>query len=162
VKLNVEKELAALRKMTVDGLRSKYAEVFGEPSSSRHKEYLIKRIIWRMQANFEGGLSERALARAVELANEADLRVVAPRNEETTPAIVKMTVASPADRRLPAPGTVITRPYKGRDLQVRILAEGFEYDGERYRTLSAVAKHITGQHLNGFLFFRLSGKGGRR
>ena len=69
-------------------------------------------------------------------------------------------VASPADRRLPAPGTVITRPYKGRDLQVRILTEGFEYDGERYKTLSAVAKHITGQHMNGFLFFRLNG--GRR
>ena len=58
MKLNVEKELAALQKMTVDGLRAKYAEVFGEPSGSRHKDHLVKRIIWRMQANAEGGLSE--------------------------------------------------------------------------------------------------------
>ena len=159
--MNVEKELAALRKLTVDGLRTKYSEVFQEPTRSRHKEYLIKRIIWRLQANLEGGLSERALARARELANQADLRVVAPRKIEAAPEVVRMPVASPADRRLPAPGTVITRAYKGRELRVHVLGEGFEYEGERYKTLSAVAKNITGQHLNGFLFFRLNGKGGR-
>ena len=161
MKLSVEKELAALRKMTVDGLRAKYADVFCEQTNSRHKDYLVKRIIWRMQAHANGGLSEQALARARELANEADLRVVAPRNKEAAPAVVKLNVASKADRRLPAPGTVITRPYKGRELHVRILGEGFEYEGERYKTLSAVAKHITGQHMSGFLFFRLNGKGGR-
>jgi len=155
--MNVEKERAALQKETVDGLRAKYLEVFHEPTRSRHKEYLIKRIIWRMQANAYGGLSERALARAGELANEADLRVVAPRNKEQAPVIMQMPAASPADRRLPVLGTVISRVYKGCELQVRILAEGFEYEGERYKTLSAVAKHITGQHMNGFLFFRLKG-----
>ena len=48
--LNVEKELAALRRMTVGELRSRYAEVFGEPTNARHKDWLVKRIIWRMQA----------------------------------------------------------------------------------------------------------------
>jgi len=159
--LNIAKEVAAMERMTIDQLRVKYADVFGEPTRSRHKEYLVKRIIWRLQANAEGGLSERALGRARELANEADIRVVAPRNNETAPATVRMTVASPADRRLPAAGTVITRPYKGRELRVHVLADGFEYEGERYKTLSAVAKHITGQHMNGFLFFRLNGKRGQ-
>ena len=65
--MNVEKEVAAMERMTVDQLRSKYAEVFQEPTRSRHKQYLIKRIAWRMQANAEGGLSERALRRAMEL-----------------------------------------------------------------------------------------------
>ena len=51
-------------------------------------------------------------------------------------------------------GTVLTRPYKGAVLQVKILAEGFEYDGQVYPSLSAVAKAITGTHCNGFLFFR--------
>ena len=52
-------------------------------------------------------------------------------------------------------GTVLTRDYKGQTLQVRVLASGFEYEGEVYRSLSAVAKQITGTHTNGFLFFRL-------
>ena len=58
--LNVAKELAALKRMTPAELREKYAEVFGEDSRSGHKEWLVKRIIWRMQANEEGDLSERA------------------------------------------------------------------------------------------------------
>ena len=56
----------------------------------------------------------------------------------------------------------VTRPYKGALLQVRVLPAGFEYDGLAYRSLSAVARAITGSHCNGFLFFRLSGKGGGR
>ena len=52
--LNVDKEVAAMERMTVDQLRGKYAEVFGEPTNGRHKEWLIKRIAWRMQANAEG------------------------------------------------------------------------------------------------------------
>ncbi len=60
----------------------------------------------------------------------------------------------PADHRLPPPGTVLTRTYKGARLEVRVLAGGFEYDGQVYKSLSAVAKAITGQHCNGFLFFQ--------
>jgi len=64
--LNVEKELAALRRMSVGELRLRYAEVFGEPTRSRHKQWLIKRILWRMQALAEGDLSERARRWVVE------------------------------------------------------------------------------------------------
>jgi hypothetical protein len=58
--LNVEKELAALRKMTVPDLRARYAEAFGEPTNARHKGWLVKRIAWRVQTLAEGALSERA------------------------------------------------------------------------------------------------------
>ena len=58
--------------LTVDQLRAKYAVVFGEQTNGRHKQWLIKRIAWRMQANAEGDLSERARRRAMELANDAD------------------------------------------------------------------------------------------
>ncbi|HOQ48136.1 MAG TPA: DUF2924 domain-containing protein, partial [Bryobacteraceae bacterium] len=81
--LNVEKELAALRRMSVGELRLRYAEVFGEPTGSRHKQWLIKRILWRMQALAEGDLSERARRRAEELANDADLRLRPPRASAT-------------------------------------------------------------------------------
>lgn len=72
--LNVAKELAELRRMSVADLRSRYAEVFGETTSTRHKDWLVKRVIWRMQCLAEGDLSERARTRAAELANDADLR----------------------------------------------------------------------------------------
>ena len=66
--LNVGKESAALKRMTVAGLRQKYAEVFSESTTSRHKGFLVRRIAWRLQADEEGDLSERAKAWAKELA----------------------------------------------------------------------------------------------
>jgi hypothetical protein len=57
---------------------------------------------------------------------------------------------------LPAPGTILARRYKGHIIQVKVLTKGFEYEGTLYRSLSAVAKAITGSHCNGYLFFRLS------
>ena len=64
-------------------------------------------------------------------------------------------MAVKADDRLPLPGTVIVREYKGQARQVKVLPAGFEYEGEVYKSLSAVAKAITGQHCNGYHFFRL-------
>jgi len=67
----------------------------------------------------------------------------------------------PADPRIPCPGTVLTRRYKGTTLQIRILERGFAFDGQVYPSLSAVAKAITGSHCNGLLFFRLTHRGGQ-
>ena len=61
-------------------VREKHLEVFGEETGSYHKEFLRKRIAWRLQAVAEGDLSERARRRAEELANDADLRTRAPRD----------------------------------------------------------------------------------
>lgn len=164
--LNVAKELAALEKLKVPELRKKYEEVFNEACRSNHKTWLVRRIIWRMQANAEGDLSERARRRAEELANDADLRLKAPAETKAVPksAVVRMPAASATrsyDDRIPMPGTVMTREYKGRTLRVTVLADGFEWDGDVFPTLSAVAKAVTGSHTSGFLFFGLTGKGGR-
>jgi len=164
--MNVGKELAALRRMSVDGLRSRYAEVFGETTNGRHKEWLIKRIIYRMQALAEGDLSERARQRAAELANDADLRRKPPKSPTTKPETASRTktakLRTNADTRVPLPGSTITRVYKGETLEVKVAPAGFEYEGELYKSLSAVAKKITGSHCNGYLFFRLAKKGGDR
>jgi len=61
--MNIGKEVAAMQRMTVAELRRKYAEVFGKETRSRHKQHLIRRIAWRLQASEEGGLSERAQRR---------------------------------------------------------------------------------------------------
>ena len=63
------------------------------------------------------------------------------------------------DERLPPPGSVLTRRYKDQDLRVTVLESGFEHEGEVYRSLSAVAKAITGTHINGYAFFNLARKG---
>lgn len=80
MELNVGKELAALNRMTVDTLRARYAEVFGESTNGRHKQWLVKRIIWPMQSLAEGDLTERARQRAAEIANDADIRRKAPKS----------------------------------------------------------------------------------
>jgi hypothetical protein len=157
--LNVTKEVASLRKLPMQELRARYAETFGESTNANNKAWLVKRIAWRLQANAEGNLSERAQRRAAELANDADLRLSPPKPKEIPPAADRTVVATvPLNRgeRLPPPGSVLTRAYKGETLHVTVLADGFEYEGERYKSLSAVAKAITGQHCNGYLFFRLT------
>jgi len=85
-----------------------------------------------------------------ELANEADLRVLAP---ASTPA--PCTQNENRDQRLPAPGAIITRTYKGQAYSVEVLACGFNWNDTTYKTLTAVAEAITGMHLNGYQFFGL-------
>ncbi|MFY8201729.1 MAG: DUF2924 domain-containing protein [Pirellula staleyi] len=65
------------------------------------------------------------------------------------------------DNGVPIPGSLIMREYKGRLLEVLVLDEGFEYAGEKFKSLSAVAKRITGSHCNGYLFFNLRRRGDR-
>ena len=155
--MNVARTVAALRRMTVAELRQEYARAFGEETRSRHKEHLVRRIAWRLQANVEGGLSERARRRAEELAADSDVRLTAPRAmpAPTDGRTTTHTVSLAPNDRLPMPGTILTRTYKGRDIQVRVLPGGFEYEGEVYRSLTAVARQVTGTHWNGYHFFRL-------
>lgn len=162
MKIDVHKEIATLQRMSVGELHERYVQVCGEAVRSRHKTYLIRRIAWRLQAKAEGGLTERALRRAAELADEADVRVTPPKTDGASAALLpppSRTVAViGGDARIPGVGTAITRKYRGKMLSVTVLADGFEWNGERYRSLSAVAKAITGSHINGFRFFGLEGE----
>jgi hypothetical protein len=155
-------EIEGLRRMTVAQLRRKHMDLFGEEIRSNHKEFLFKRIAWRMQAMAEGGLSERAQRRAMELANDADLRVRAPKNafaddpaSQTTHTAV-WSVNPTGDPRLPMAGAIITREFKGRTISVGVRETGFEFDGKIYRSLSSIAREVTGTKWNGFTFFGLS------
>ena len=90
------------------------------------------------------------------MANDADVRLRPPK-DITAPAPAKHAATShriKGDHRLPPPGTIITRAYKGTTLRVMVRADGFEFEGERYKSLSALAKVITGQHCNSFRFFQ--------
>src|SRR5829696_6500115 len=112
---SIEQTLPALRRMTPAQLREQYLEVFGEPSRSGNKDFLFKRVAWRVQSLAEGGLSERARRRAEELARDADIRTTLPRPPATTADAPARTVTRPAPSahdRLPIPGTVLTRKYR--------------------------------------------------
>ena len=162
----VRQAIEGLRHLTVGQLKDKYREAFGEDTRSNHKQFLFRRIAWRIQANAEGGLSERARRRALEIANDSDLRIRAPKDflkEGPDPARTSETRVSPAqDPRLPKPGTLLVRRYQGKDVVVRVRQEGFECAGRLYRSLSAAVRAATGTRWNGFSFFGLGGKPGRK
>ena len=159
---NVAHEIAALGRLSVAQLRTRFAAVFGEPTQAHNKVWLVKRLAWRLQALAEGDLSQRARQRATELVHDADLRLSPPRANSApagATAPPETMLRLPADERLPRPGSILTRRYKGRTLQVEVLEHGFACDGQVYRSLSAVAKAVTGSHCSGYLFFRLPTKG---
>jgi hypothetical protein len=158
---DVAKELARLMKMSIGELREKYVELYGQPTRTRNKVYLQKRLAWRIQEVAEGGLSERARARIDEL--------MPPGTPIVLPGVRRKQVAAggailealaggklkPRDSRLPAPGSVLRREYQGVVHEVTVREDDFEYAGERYPTLSKVARVITGTNWNGFMFFHL-------
>src|SRR4051812_47743588 len=76
--MNIEHEAAVLERTSTADLRQKFAQLCGYPTNNRNRTWLIRRIAWRLQAQAEGGLSQRALVRAAELANDAELRATAP------------------------------------------------------------------------------------
>ena len=164
MQLNVGKEIAAMKQMAVGQLRDRSAEVFGETTNTRNKQWLLKKIIWRIQSIAEGDISERARARAIEIVSDAEIRRRPPKAPATNPEAPRsapIPIPVSLDNGVPIPGSLITREYKGRLLEVLVLGEGFEYAGEKFKSLSAVAKRITGSHCNGCLFFTLRRRGDR-
>ena len=70
---DIAAEIAALDQMATGDLAERYAELHGQPCRTRHRAYLIRKVAWRIQANAEGDLSERARKRAAELADDAEV-----------------------------------------------------------------------------------------
>src|SRR5947207_10334213 len=71
--------ISGLQRLTMQELRVRYTELFGETTSAKNRAWLLRRVAWRLQALAEGDLSERARQRAAELASDADLRTTVPR-----------------------------------------------------------------------------------
>ena len=158
--INVAKKVATLRHMTVSDLRDRYNEVFGEDTHARNKQWLIKRIAWKLQANAEEDISERARRLAHQIAMETDIRASLPR--VTRPATTETLetastmISPPANDRIPLPGTALVKRYKGRSIQVMVRPNSFEFEGTQYKSLTAIARVVSGQNnINGFQFFGL-------
>jgi hypothetical protein len=149
--------IEGLRKLKVNQLKDRYRELFGEESPSSNRQHLFRRVAWRLQARAEGMLSERARQRAVEIADDAHLRLRAPANFwGVLERGGSRTTASKRDPRLPAPGALLKRSYGQQSVEVRVYEDRFEYNGKSYASLSAIALQVTGTRWNGFLFFGLN------
>lgn len=151
-------EISRLRKMSVAELRVKWRELHGEESRSRNRDFLWRRLSWRLQELAHGGLSDRAKQRIDELGADTFLRARTPN--------VGAHVADPGpepkprrparDPRLPAPGSVIVKRYKLTELRLVVRDDHFELDGHSFRSLSEAARHVTGSRWNGWLFWGLT------
>ena len=152
---SIVNQINALRQMTVGELRVKWLELYGEESRSRNKDFLWRRLAWRIQEVAFGGLSDEARARILELAPATFVRSQVPAgfvpHGTTSPGTVTRR-----DPRLPKPGSTLLRHYKGADIRVRVLDDGFEYDGRHFDSLSEIARAVTGSAWNGWLFFGLT------
>jgi len=146
-------QLAAFEKLDTPQLVAEFERLFGEKPRCRHKVWLRRNVCWKVQELHYGGLSPAARERLEKLIDEA---VVPGCGTATAPP------ARPRDPTEPPVGTVLAREWRGQQIRVMATPDGYEHDGQRFRSLSAVAQHVTGTKWNGRLFFGLAPARSRR
>ena len=109
---DVPTQLAALEQMNVGQLAEKYRELYGEPTRTRNKEYLRKRLAWRIQEQVEGGLSASALERIAQLGDDVPERW-RMRQAAQVQDLGTVHPTEPRDPRVPPAGTVLRRVFNG-------------------------------------------------
>ncbi|WP_072384431.1 DUF2924 domain-containing protein [Novosphingobium sp. NDB2Meth1] len=135
--------LSRISEMTAAELKEEWARRYGTPAPDLSLELLRIGVGYKLQEQRNGGLSRgtRSLLRQV----------------SANAAIGKTNAATPSPRKL-TPGTRLVRDWHGVGHTVIVLDDGFEYEGARWKSLSAIAKAITGTKWNGPLFFGLTGR----
>jgi len=157
MKEDISEEIHALKNTTLLEIQKRYNKLFSVTEAPcANKPYLIKKIAYRLQEIANGELSDETKTQIIEFIEKYD----PINNKALRPQVVsagKSVVSIPfmRDKRLPIPGSVIHKKYKGQDIHVKVLDKGFEYKDKYYRSLSAIAFELTGAHWNGFSFFNL-------
>ena len=136
-----EKDLAELQRMSVAELCRRHLELFGEEPRCQHRQHLKQYAL--------------AIARNCALRIRITENAARRRNGQSLDHTITTRVVPTHDSRLPIPGSLLFKDFKGQTYVVKVLDEGFEFDGRHYRSLSAIAQAITGTKWNGHLFFRL-------
>jgi hypothetical protein len=133
--------LAALKVMSVNELKTEWQALFGAPAPNNSRGFLEGRLAYRIQELTYGGPDKQTRRLLDLLADEVDGTLTRK--------------AQIADPRNPVVGTKLIREWDGVAHTVTVLKEGFEWDSRRYKSLSAVARTITGTRWNGYRFFDL-------
>jgi len=142
---DVLRRLAALEIAPTADLKRQWRELFGKEPPAFNRAYLRSRLAYRIQELAYGGLRPETAARLEALGEKLDGGNITLRRIR-------------ADDR-PIAGTRLVREYQGVEHTVTVLADGFEFEGRPYRSLSAIARTITGTRWNGWTFFGLRGRG---
>ncbi|WP_442970686.1 DUF2924 domain-containing protein [Roseomonas sp. USHLN139] len=133
--------LAALQSAPIALLKQQWRELFGKEPPPFNRAYIQSRLAYRIQELAYGGLKRETRARLQALGEQLDGGNVVLRRIR-------------ADSR-PLPGTRLLREYDGVEHVVTVRPDNFDYEGRPYRSLSAIARHITGTRWNGWTFFGL-------
>ena len=141
-------QIEELRQLSGPKLRERYEELFGHPARLRNKKWLFKRCAWKTQERHYGGLNPDAQKKLEDLIDKVEF----PMGKRRTTSR-KTRMRGKHDLSL---GTVITRDYKGDEIRVQVVENGFEWNGVVFRSLTAVAQAVTGSKWNGKLFFGIT------
>ena len=133
--------LAALKAMSVNDLKAEWQVLFDAPAPNNSRGFLEGHLAYRIQELTYGGPDKQTRRLLDLLADEVEGTLTRK--------------AQIADPRNPVVGTKLIREWDGVAHTVTVLTEGFEWDGRRYKSLSAVARAITGTQWNGYRFFGL-------
>ena len=150
--------LDQLETMPLVGLKAEWARLHGAPAPALSADLLRLGIAYRLQEQRRGGLSREAKS-ILRQAARARAVVSAGTDAEVGEGAAATRSKHPTPRKL-TPGTRLVRDWHGVGHTVTVLEQGFAYAGREWRSLSAIAKAITGAHWNGPRFFGLS-DGGR-
>ena len=149
---SILKQITNLNKLSHDELKSMYTTLHGSEPSAYNRDFIIKRLAYRLQEIAFGGLSERTQQKLdAELALQGFDDNAMPKRRRRQKEITK--------NGHPMIGSVFIREWHGQLNEVTTLRDGFEFNGRKYQSLTAVAKAITGQHMSGKAFFGLKTKG---
>ena len=133
--------LAALKNMTVGELKVEWQGLMGSPPPNNSRSFLEQRLAYRLQELTFGGLSKPTRQLLDALADEVEGKKVR-----------KSVIADP---RNPVIGTRLVREWDGTEHVITVLKDGFDWQGRKYKSLSAIARTITGTQWNGYRFFGL-------
>ena len=150
---SITEEIAELRAMPTNKLVDRYRALFGHPPRVKHREHLWKRCAWKVQEQRFGGLSEVAKRRLDELI--AEIRLPIEETQRTVTGRLRANGRSSKAGTTPV-GSTLTRQWRGEEVRVQVVEGGFEHEGVVHRSLSAVAKAVTGSHCSGPAWFGLA------
>ncbi|RYG57856.1 MAG: DUF2924 domain-containing protein [Alphaproteobacteria bacterium] len=134
--------LAALKTATTPDLKQQWRDLFQNEPPPFNRRYLESRLAYRIQELAYGGLKPETIRRLEELGEDLD-------------GGDKKKRSTRLDRDRPITGTRLLREWQGVEQIVTVTAGGFEWQGRPYKSLSAIARAITGTRWNGWTFFGL-------
>lgn len=162
--LDIDELETGLAALPAHELRERFAVCYGHTPTTRNRAHLIKKILWAIQRDTFGDIGEAARKKALAIADDRDVKGRFPKEQSPSSSRKEtnrtINIAYRPETKL-LPGSVLHRNYRGTGIRVLVLEDGFEWNGQHFKSLSATTRAITGTRWNGWLFFGLKSKGGK-